>query len=75
MCAKIKILFVLNVAGREMKTVSKIVGTIKEINRNADIDIIEARSPTFLTDILEANPNVLITFPFSAIGLSYTSIS
>ena len=65
-----KILFVTNVPGREMKTIERIVSALIEIDQNVQTDVVEYRSHTFLTDVVEANPDILITYPFTSIGLS-----
>ena len=65
-----KILFVINVPGRELKTIERIVLALKEIDQNIQTDVVDSRSPTFLTDVLEADPDILMTYPFTSIGLS-----
>lgn len=65
-----KILFVINLPAREMNTIERIVSALEEIDQKIQTDIVEYLSPTFLTDVLEANPDILVTYPFTAIGLS-----
>ncbi|GEM_PF-1190375 len=64
----LKIVIILNHADRERKTLQKVQSAINQINPEAEVHLLEFRNPNFMLETLEIRPQVIMTFPFTAIS-------
>jgi len=68
---QIKIVLVINKPEREMGYLNRIGSAIYNVNSNTKVYYVEYRDPDLISKILDIEPQLIMTFPLTAISTSY----